>query len=165
MACLSRTTTKKEGRQLFRGRKGTPRENPGYAYGHPVLPLLLNYGVPNDRNTIHYAVKQIITAQFATMRQQSVSAATENETDMNGQSVSNGHLTVNGAQANDQPIAGENDHFAAQANGHGMGRKHSSETDTAYPMFSKTVIGQTDRCRVSSATYEAKPNAEVYFIS
>jgi len=113
----------------------------------------------------HYAVKQIIIAQFATLRQQSVSAVTENEPDMNGQSVSNGHLTVNGGQAIDQQIAGANDHFADQANGHEMGRKLSSATDTAYPMFSKTAIGQTERCSIGSATYEAKPNAEVSFMS
>ena len=107
-------------------------------------------------------MKQIVTKQLTTLRQHGVLAVTENYPDMNGQAASNGHLTVNGGQANDRLIAGANGHFAAQANGHGMGRKHSAATDTAYPMFTKTDIGQTERYSISSATHEPKQNAEVY---
>ena len=108
-------------------------------------------------------MKQIVLREYATLRQRlrtRASLTTEKQFDMNGSWVSNGHPTVNGGQANDQL----NGHLAAQANGHSLGRNHASVTDTAYPVFSKTLAGHRRLTETGSesAAEEPKQNAEVY---
>jgi len=102
-------------------------------------------------------VIQVVTNQYVTLKQQlntTALTAAEKKSDMNGRLVSNGHPKVNGGQTTDHSIGSANGHLDGHANGHTVGQNHSSVTDTAHPMFSKTasVNSVTQNAEVSTTT-------------